>query len=321
MSHRPLENRPPGLAAGRYLERLSKALPGKSWSRTSREFWPDGAKLVISISLQFQAGAEPEPAPGNSISSIGDSCPDTLQANRYEYGFKEGIPRLLEVFRRRHVRVTAHMAGSAVERNPQLAREIAERGHEAAAGGHIWCPQTAAPSDEERQSYEATMHTIQRVTGAHPIGFKASCRHDTPHTEVLQDLGFLYHSDDVSRDEPFLVSIRGTPFVVVPGSVITDDLDAYERRFFGTDQYANELKNQFEMLYSESEVRRRMMSVTALDWIAGQPARAKVLEEFIIYAQRRPGIVFMRKDEIARFALSSSITPREEDLMKGREAA
>jgi hypothetical protein len=29
-----------------------------------------------------------------------------------------------------------------------------------------------------------------------------------------------------------------------------------------------------------------------------------VLEEFIVYAQSHPGVVFMRKDEIARFALS-----------------
>jgi hypothetical protein len=31
-----------------------------------------------------------------------------------------------------------------------------------------------------------------------------------------------------------------------------------------------------------------------------------VLEEFITYAQKQPGVVFMRKDEIARFALSSA---------------
>jgi hypothetical protein len=46
-----------------------------------------------------------------------------------------------------------------------------------------------------------------------------------------------------------------------------------------------------------------------------------VLEEFLIYAQRRPGVVFMRKDEIARFALVSSITPREEETTRESDAA
>jgi hypothetical protein len=55
--------------------------------------------------------------------------------------------------------------------------------------------------------------------------------------------------------------------------------------------------------------------------VAGRPARAKVLEEFIIYAQRRPGVVFMRKDEIANFALSSAITPHQEETVHAADAA
>ena len=54
-----------------------------------------------------------------------------------------------------------------------------------------------------------------------------------------------------------------------------------------------------------------MMSVSAHDRIVGRPSRAKILEEFIVYAQNNPGVVFMRKDEIAPFALSSPQTIRE----------
>ena len=64
-------------------------------------------------------------------------------------------------------------------------------------------------------------------------------------------------------------------------------------------------KAEFDALYAEAGMKRRMMSVTAHDRIAGRPSRAKVLEEFFVYAQSRPGVVFMRKDEIARFALES----------------
>jgi len=53
------------------------------------------------------------------------------------------------------------------------------------------------------------------------------------------------------------------------------------------------------------------LSVSAHDRIAGRPSRAKLLEQFIIYAQSHPGVAFMRKDEIARFALESSLTVRE----------
>ena len=53
------------------------------------------------------------------------------------------------------------------------------------------------------------------------------------------------------------------------------------------------------------------MSLGAHDRIAGRPSRAKMLEQFITYAQSYSGVAFIRKDEIARFALGSPLTVRE----------
>jgi hypothetical protein len=75
--------------------------------------------------------------------------------------------------------------------------------------------------------------------------------------------------------------------------------------------YADNLRMEFDALYAEAGYRRRMMSVSAHDRIAGRPSRARVLEEFIVYAQSHPGVVFMRKDEIARYALSEPSITRE----------
>jgi peptidoglycan/xylan/chitin deacetylase (PgdA/CDA1 family) len=322
MSQHTSDNRVPAGAASRYLERLTKALPGPRMWRGSREFWPDNGKLIISISLQFEAGSQPGPASTGPLTGSDSRFADLPIAKWYEYGFKEGIPRLLEIFHRRRVHATCHMAGSAVERNPQLAREIVERGHEAAAHGQGWVPQYPVTADEERASYEANIESIERATGVRPVGFDGFWRRSTPQTlEILQDLDFIYHIDDVSRDEPSLLMVRGKPFAVVPYTLELNDLVAYELRNYSTEQYAGDLKNEFEMLYSEAESRRRMMSISAHDRISGRPARAKVLEEFIIYAQRRPGVMFMRKDEIARFALASSITPREQETAREADAA
>jgi len=90
-----------------------------------------------------------------------------------------------------------------------------------------------------------------------------------------------------------------------------NDIVDYESRYFSTPEYAGDLKAELDMLDAESPKRRRMMSVSAHDRIARRPSRAKVLEEFIVYAQSNPGVVFKRKDEIARFALSSPQTVRE----------
>jgi len=275
-------------------------------------FWPNGIRLVVSISMQFEAGAQADRGAESPFPRIDPKYEDLPAAKWYEYGFKEGIPRLLDLFDRRRVKVTSHMVGAAVDRNPQLAKEIVQRGHEASGHGQTWTPQYSMSSDEERASYEESIQSILRATGTRPIGFNAFWMRGTPHTlEILQELGFIYYIDDLSRDEPFLVSVNGKPFVVVPYTLGMNDIVDYEARSFSTEAYASELKNEFDLLYAEAENRRRMMSVSAHDRIAGRPARAKVLEDFIIYAQKRPGVAFLRKDEIARFALNSPLTLRE----------
>ncbi|RKG93776.1 polysaccharide deacetylase family protein [Corallococcus terminator] len=274
---------------------------------TKKGFWPNGARLAISLSLQFESGAQPERGASSPFPPIDPKYPDLPVATWYEYGVKEGIPRLLEMFARRGIHVTSHMVGQAVERNPALAKEIVERGHEAAAHGQTWTPQFSMTPEEERASYEANVRAIQRATGQTPVGFNAFWMRGTPRTlEILQDLGFLYHIDDVSRDEPFVVDVRGKPFAVVPYTLGMNDIINFELRNYTAEQFASELKNEFDALYAEAGGRRRMMSVSMHDRISGRPGRVKMLEEFIRYAQRQPGVWFARKDELARWTLEQA---------------
>jgi peptidoglycan/xylan/chitin deacetylase (PgdA/CDA1 family) len=285
--------------------------------KNSGAFWPNGARLVVSVSMQFEAGAQPERGAESPFPVIDTKYPDLPVARWYDYGFKEGVPRMLDMFDRVGVKVTSHMVGAAVERNPQLAKEIVERGHEAAGHGQTWTPQFSMTPEEEHASYQASIKTIETATGTRPVGFNAFWLRGTPRTlEILQDLGFIYHIDDVSRDEPFLVAVRNKPFAVVPYTIHMNDIVNYEGRHWTCAQFASELKYEFDQLYAEAATRRRMMSVSAHDRITGRPARTKVLEEFIVYAQKQPGVLFLRKDEIARFALESSATPREGSLIQ-----
>lgn len=291
-------------------------------SRRKTPFWPEGARLVVSISMQFEAGAQPDRGAESPFPPIDAKYPDLPVVKWYEYGFKEGIPRLLDLFDRRKVKVTSHMVGAAVEKNPQLAKEIVERGHEASGHGQTWSAQYSMTAEEERASYEASIRTIENATGTRPVGFNAFWMRGTPRTlEILQDLGFIYHIDDLSRDEPFLVPVRSKPFVVVPYTVHCNDIVNFEGRHWTSEQFVSELKHEFDQLYAEAATRRRMMSVSAHDRIAGRPSRTQALEEFIVYAQKHPGVVFVRKDEIARFALESPATPREGSLAPATRAA
>ena len=99
--------------------------------------------------------------------------------------------------------------------------------------------------------------------------------------------------------------------MVVPYTFVLNDFQNFENRWRTCSDFAGELKAEFDALYEESVRKRRMISVSAHDRVAGRASRMRVIEDFIIYAQRHPGVVFMRKDEIAKFALASPMTIRE----------
>jgi peptidoglycan/xylan/chitin deacetylase (PgdA/CDA1 family) len=276
-------------------------------------FWPGGARLVVSISMQMEAGAQPGSGAESPLPNIDPRYPDIAATKWYEYGFKEGLPRLLDMFDRRNVKVTSHMVGAAVEKHPALAKEIVQRGHEPSGHGQTWTPQYSMTPEQERKSYADSAATIERVTGVRPVGFNAFWLRGTPGTlQTLQELGYTYYIDDVSRDEPFLVNVEGKPFAVVPYTLHMNDIVNYETRWFSTDAYASDLKREFDVLYEEGAHRRRMMSVSAHDRIAGRPARMRVLEDFIQYAQSHPDVSFMRKIDIANHAIASPRTVRED---------
>jgi peptidoglycan/xylan/chitin deacetylase (PgdA/CDA1 family) len=298
----------PGQSAGK-----SSAAPAKNSVRN--DFWPGGARFVVSLSLQMEAGAQADRGASGPWGALDTKYPDLPTEKWYEYGFKEGIPRLLDMYDRRKVKVTSHMVGMAVEKHPVLAKEIVQRGHEPAAHSHTWEPIYSKTPDEERALYQANIQAIQRATGARPIGFNAPGMRATPETfGILQDLGFLYHTDDLSRDEPFVIAVKAKPFVVVPYTFQLNDLQNFENRWRTCSDFAGELKAEFDALYEESAHKRRMISVSAHDRVAGRASRMRVIEDFIIYAQRHPGVVFLRKDEIARFALASPLTIREDRM-------
>ncbi len=283
-----------------------------STSKSDQVFWPDKAQLVISISMQFETGAQPERGAGSPFPPIDSKYPDLPVQKWYEYGFKEGVPRLLDLWDRAGIKVTSHMVGQAVERHPKLAKEIVERGHEASGHGQTWEPQYPMTPEQERAGYQASIDTIQRVTGARPIGFNAFWLRGTPNTlGILQELGFIYHIDDISRDEPFTVTVKGKPFAVVPYTIRNNDIVRFDSPATTNAAYLQDLKDDFEVLYAEAASRRRMLSISTHDRISGIPGRVKLIEEFIKYAQKQKGVVFMRKDEIAKWALSAPNIPHE----------
>ena len=283
------------------------------------EFWPGGARLVVSISMQFESGGQPPKGTDSPFPKVDfpASVPSDPATNAwFAYGYREGIPRMLDLWDRHGVKVTSHMIGEAAKRHPELAREIVARGHEAAGHGPRWSSQYAMSRAEEKQFIEQAARMVEEVTGQRPVGYNANWLRRGPNTlSLLQELGYLYHIDDVSRDEPFIEQVNRKDFVVVPYTLRNNDILLIEGRNYSPGKFLEQIKLDFDQLYEEAGSRRRMMSVSAHDRISGTPQMVRVWDEFLQYAKSKPGVAFMRKDEIARYALQSALTVRESETI------
>ncbi|TWF44290.1 polysaccharide deacetylase [Chitinophaga polysaccharea] len=280
--------------------------------RQQRSGWADGSRLVISVSMQFEAGGQPEhpesPFPQNMLKGYKDWPANTW----YEYGYKEGIPRMLDNWDKHGIKVTSHMVGSAVEKNPALAREIVQRGHEAAAHGRDWSSQYMLSYEEEKRFIKDGVEAVKKATGATPVGYNANWLRRGDNTlTILQELGFLYHIDDLSRDEPFITKVNNIDFAVVPYTLRCNDIQLITGQWFSTDQFLQQVKMEFDQLYEEAAHRRRMMSISFHDRIGGSPQMVKATSELFTYMQQHAGVSFKRKDEIAKMALADKHTIRE----------
>ncbi|MEJ7806833.1 MAG: polysaccharide deacetylase family protein [Telluria sp.] len=304
------------------LANAQSAAPAATASKKAAqggEFWPGGARLVISISMQFEAGGQPAKGTDSPFPKVDfpASVPADLAANTwFAYGYREGVPRMLDLWDKHGVKVTSHMIGEAAQRQPGLAKDIVARGHEAAGHGPRWSSQYAMSRPQERKFIKDAADMVEKITGQRPTGYNCNWLRRGPNTlSLLQELGYSYHIDDLSRDEPFIQKVDGKDFIVVPYTLRNNDILLIEGRNFTPGQFLEQIKLDFDQLYEEGATRRRMMSISAHDRISGAPAMVRVWDEFLRYAKSHPAVAFMRKDQIANYIRDSKTAFRESETI------
>jgi peptidoglycan/xylan/chitin deacetylase (PgdA/CDA1 family) len=293
------------LIAGTVAATASAAVAkSESFSAGAEPFWPGGARLAVSLSLMFEGGGQPVSGAGGPITEpIVDDLPDFPTNAFFQYAVYEGIPRILDLMDKHQIELSSFMIGKAIEKAPELAREIVKRGHEAAAHGRTWQRSYDMTPEAERRHIADSVASIERITGVRPVGWNAYWLRNSVHTmDILQSLGFFYHVDEPSADQPFLIKLKGGDFMTVPYTLHMNDIASFP--FLNYDPAAHEqaLRDEFHQLYEEGATRRRMMVFSLHDRISGHANRVRVLDRFLTYAKTKPGVWFARKDEIAKWA-------------------
>jgi peptidoglycan/xylan/chitin deacetylase (PgdA/CDA1 family) len=294
-----------GVAALAQSSTSATAKPERSAAHAP--FWPNGARLAVAFSMVVETGGDPDPT---TKGPDGKTYPDLYAKSAVQYAVNEAIPRMLDMFDRRRIKVTSMMCGQSCERYPALAKEIAQRGHECGAHGSSHAIQIQMSRDDEHAFIKKAADQIEAATGQRPVGYNCRAQLRSANTLALeQELGFIYHIDDVSRDEPFVIPVNDKPFAVVPYTMHLNDIPFFNNHGVAA-SFGEDLKLEFDALYAEAEFKRRMMVVTLHDSIA-RANRVKVFEDFVTYAQSHKGVWFARADALAHWALSSPDSIKE----------
>jgi peptidoglycan/xylan/chitin deacetylase (PgdA/CDA1 family) len=283
----------------------------KKENMKKKSYWPNEAQLVISVSMQFETGGQPEGAESPfSGSPLPKGQPDLAAESWFRYGATEGMDRMMDVWKKHNIKVTSHIVGEAALRYPEIAKRMANEGHEIAGHGIAWSNQWDKNYTNELKFVKDGVDVVEKITGKRAVGYNCNWLRRSPNTlKVLQELGFLYHIDDLSRDEPFITKVNGKNFVVMPYTLRNNDIVNIEGKHWSPDQFLAQLKMEFDQLYAEGANKRRMMSISFHDRIGGQPAIMNAMEQFIEYTKTQTGVVYMRKDEIAKMVQNDPNTP------------
>ena len=272
--------------------------------------WPSDARIAVSFVLNVEEGGERSPLEGDPTAETylhdlsGATTPPGARhtgiESLFDYGARAGLWRLLRLFEERRLPLTAFAVGRALERNPDAGAALAELGHEVAGHGYRRIDYRDVPEEVEREHIRRTVSAIAKSTGRHPVGWYTGRVSPSTRRLLVEEGGFLYDSDSYADDLPFWVRVGAAAHLVVPYSLVTNDMRCLRAPGIVTDDdLFRVLAGAFDLLWEEGGEAPAMMSVGLHPRISGQPSRAGGLARFLDHVASRDRVWVCRRMDIA----------------------
>lgn len=281
--------------------------------------------MAINIVVNYEEGSEKSFPMGDEQNDFLTEIPFVIEGNRdlafesgYEYGSRAGIWRLFRIFDAARIPVTFFATAVGLERNPAVARRLAERHDEAAAHGYRWTNAFEMEREEERQAIRLAVASLTATVGERPVGWYHREMSVNTRELLAEEGGFLYDSECYNDDLPYWTSVHGQAHLVVPYTLVVNDVRYVMAQGFGSPEHFLELaKATLDRLRHEGDGVSRMMSIGLHPRLTGHPGRADALARFIDYAQATEDVWFARRADIARTFADQ--VPPPQDLRQPHE--
>ena len=281
-------------------------------SRTPHPHWPGEARIAVSLVLNYEEGGEACVLHGDAhsesvLTDLGAVEPLAGARNLnveslFEYGSRVGVWEILRLLQKAGAPATIYAVGMALERNPEVAAEIARSGFEVACHGERWIDYQLVPEEVERAHMVRNIDTVTRVIGRRPVGWYTGRPGPNTRRLVVEIGGFLYDSDAYNDDLPYWTEVSGRRHLIIPYSFDNNDSRlARGGDFSAGEEFFTYCRDAFDWLYrSGSEGRPRMMSIGLHARIIGRPGRIGALARLLEHIQRHEGVWLCTRAAIAQ---------------------
>ncbi|ATX67528.1 polysaccharide deacetylase family protein [Roseinatronobacter bogoriensis] len=277
--------------------------------------WPNGARLAVSLVVNFEEGAEQQVSDGDPvterigevISVVPHGRPDPGQAQIFAYGTRAGAWRIAEALRRHQMPATLFVCGRAAERAGSVLAMLAQDGHEVANHGWLWRPHADFERrEDETSALERAELAIHDATGQTPRGF--FCRGaESPWTRaLLAERGYFYTSNGFDDDLPYR---DPSGLMVVPYALDTNDMKFFHPNgFVRAEDMVDYVRAALDVLQAESQRGLpRLMNIGFHLRIIGRPGRFAAFEQILeMLSERRDDLWITTRYQIAKAFAESS---------------
>ncbi len=274
--------------------------------------WPGGARIAISLVLNYEEGGENNLLHGDAqseafLSDIAGAAPWPGQRHwnmesLYDYGARAGFWRLHRLFTTRNLPVTVYGVTSALARNPEQVAAMKSAGWEIASHGLKWVDHRDMPEDVERAQIAESFRLHEEVTGEPPRGwYTGRCSMNTVRlTAETARLDWI--SDTYDDDLPYWLELGDRDQLVIPYTLEANDMRfATAPGYIEGEQFFTYLRDTFDTLYAEGEQgHAKMFSIGLHCRLIGRPGKIAGLIRFLDHAQRHKGVWFARRIDIAQ---------------------
>lgn len=273
--------------------------------------------MYLSFVVNFEEGSEISVLNGDLYNNAVYDGHDFIEgrdyclASHFEYSLNEGLERILKLFNRYKIQSTFSCCGLSAKKYPDFINDIFMESHELSAHGWRWISHVDKLPCEENLEISLTKNILYDITGKYPVGWHTRSSRSSKTRQLLFDAGFLYDSDDYSRDYGYLCFEFSRPYAIIPYSFDTNDMQFLGKGGFlqGNDFFIY-IKSAIEwLLYEESfqySNPNKIITVGLHPRIIGRPGRIGGLKQLLDWIDGNDKIKICTREDIARHLIGSS---------------